>query len=171
MARSRVNARHAERVTMRQKSAIILLGKGILLREGLASILRPANFRILASVSRANDLLSSKIRLPRALFLVVHTGQDFDTALEQVGLLRNQHPGGRIAIVTDHCRMDDLVSAFRAGVNGYFVDVMTSDVFIKSIELVMTGATIFPPAFLSFALGPAGELPDRAAPRAENKAA
>src|SRR5215212_9325251 len=137
----------------RQSFAIILVGKSILLREGLASILRAANFRILASVSRADDLLPSKIRLPRPLFLVVHTGDDFSTEMEQIELLRNQHSSGRVAIVTDHCRMGDLVSAFRAGVSGYFADVMTSDVFIKSIELVMMGATIFPPAFLTYALG------------------
>jgi DNA-binding NarL/FixJ family response regulator len=65
--------------------------------------------------------------------------------VEQIELFRNQHPGGRIAIVADHYRPCELVSAFRAGANGYFVDVMACDVFIKSIELVMMGETIFPP--------------------------
>src|SRR4051794_21100460 len=111
----------------RQSFAIILVGKSILLREGLASILRAANFRILASVSRADDLLPGKIGPLQPLFLVVHTGDDFDLDLEHIELLRNQHPNGRIVIVSDYCRMDDLASAFRAGVNGYLVDVMTSD--------------------------------------------
>src|SRR6202022_2162480 len=44
-----------------------------------------------------------------------------------------------------------------AGADGYFVDIMTCDVFIKSVELVVMGETIFPPAFLSFVLGPDGE--------------
>ena len=69
-------------------------------------------------------------------------------------LFRDRHPNGRIAIVADHYRLGELVSAFRAGANGFFVDVMTCDVFIKSIELVMMGETIFPPAFLSFVLDP-----------------
>jgi two-component system nitrate/nitrite response regulator NarL len=59
--------------------------------------------------------------------------------------------------VADHYRLGELVSAFRAGANGYFVDVMACDVFIKSIELVMMGETIFPPAFLSFVLDPEGD--------------
>ena len=154
-----------------QSFAIILVGKSILLREGLARILRSANFRILASVSCADDLLPSEHQLHQPLFLVVHTGDDFDAAVEQIELFRDQHPGARIAIVADHYRLCELVSAFRAGANGYFVDVMACDVFIKSIELVMMGETIFPPAFLSFVLDPEGDRLGQAAPRDENSQA
>jgi len=152
----------------RQSFAIILVGKSILLREGLARILRSASFRILASVSCADDLVPSKLQLHQPLFLVIHTGDDCDAAVEQVKLFRNQYPGERIAIVADHYRLSELVSAFRAGANGYFVDVMTCDVFIKSIELVMMGETVFPPAFLSFVLDPEGNRLGQAAPRDEN---
>jgi DNA-binding NarL/FixJ family response regulator len=50
-----------------------------------------------------------------------------------------------LARARDRSFQAQLVSAFRAGANGYFVDVMACDVFIKSIELVMMGETIFPP--------------------------
>src|SRR3954451_25476546 len=155
----------------RQSFAIILVGKSILLREGLARILREANFRILASVSRADDLLPGKLQLDQPLFVLVHTGDNFEAELEQIELLRDQHSRGRITIVTDHYRMDDLVLAFRAGVKGYFFDVLTCDVFVKSVELVLMGATIFPPAFLAFALDPGGDRLRLAAPRDEDKPA
>src|ERR1700732_5275186 len=48
---------------------------------------------------------------------------------------------------------------------------MTCDVFIKSMELVMMGETIFPPAFLSFVLDPEGTLLGETAPRDENNQA
>jgi two-component system nitrate/nitrite response regulator NarL len=99
------------------------------------------------------------------LFLIVHTGDAFDAAVEQVELLKERHPDGRIAIVADHYRLNELVSAFRAGATGYFVDVMTCDVFIKSVELVMMGETVFPPAFLSLALDAEGEHPGETGPR------
>jgi DNA-binding NarL/FixJ family response regulator len=140
----------------RQSFATILVGKSILLREGLAGILHSADFRILASVSCADDLLASKLQQQQQLFIIVHTGDDFAAAVEQIELFREQHPGGRIAIVADHHRLDELVSAFRAGANGYFVDVMTCDAFIKSMELLMMGETIFPPA-LSFILDSEGD--------------
>jgi two-component system nitrate/nitrite response regulator NarL len=113
-------------------------------------------------------LLPGKLEPHLPLFLVVHTGDDFEAAVEQIELLRDQHPGGRIAIVADHYRLGEVVSAFRAGVNGYFVDIMTCDVFIKSMELVMMGETIFPPAFLTFVLGPEGGQLGETVPRDEN---
>jgi DNA-binding NarL/FixJ family response regulator len=136
----------------RRAFTAILIGKGLLIREGLARILRSANFRIVASVSCADELPPSKGELNQPLFLVVHTGADFDAALDQIGLLRERHPDGRIAIVADHYRLCELFSAFRAGAKGYFADVMTCDAFIKSMELVMMGETIFPSAFLSLIL-------------------
>jgi DNA-binding NarL/FixJ family response regulator len=152
----------------RQSFAVILVGKSILLREGLARILRSANFRILASVSCADDLLPNKLQQHQLLFLLVHTGDDFDAAVDQIERFRGQLPGGRIAIVADHYRLNEVVSAFRAGANGYFADVMTCDVFIKSIELLMMGETIFPPAFLSRVLEPEGDPRVEATPRDEN---
>jgi two-component system nitrate/nitrite response regulator NarL len=110
----------------------------------------------LASVSCADDLLASKLQQHQPLVIVVHTGDDFDAALEQIELFRDQHRGCRIAIVADHFRPRELISAFRAGANGYFVD-MTCAAFIKSLELVMMGETIFPLAFLSFVLDPESE--------------
>jgi len=136
----------------RDSSATILVGKSVLLREGLARILRSENFHILASVSCADDLPPSTPRQPPPLFLIVHTGDDFDPTVEQIELLRDRHSGARIAVVADDYLRTELVSAFRAGANGFFVDVTTCDVFIKSVELMMMGETIFPPAFLSFIL-------------------
>lgn len=139
---------------------VILIGKSILLKEGIARILRASNFRILASVSCADDLHPSKSTSPPPLCLIVHTDDDFDAAVEQIELFRSRYPDGRIAIVADHYRLKDLATAFRAGANGYFVNVITCDRFVKSVELVMLGETIFPPAFLSFILDPNTRLTD-----------
>jgi two-component system nitrate/nitrite response regulator NarL len=144
-----------------QSFATVLIGKSVLIREGIARILRAANFRTSASVSCADDFPPCTLQPHQLLFLIVHTGDDFDVVLEQIELLRDNHPSARTAIVADHYRLDELVSAFRAGANGYFVDVMTCDVFIRSLELVMMGETIFPPAFLSFVLDPQDPHGDR----------
>jgi two-component system nitrate/nitrite response regulator NarL len=151
--------------------ATVLIGKSVLIREGIARILRAANFRTSASVSCADDFSPGTLQPHQLLFLIVHTGDDFDIVLEQIALLRDNHPSGRIAIVADHYQLEELVSAFRAGANGYFVDVMTCDVFIKSIELVMMGETIFPPAFLSFVLDSGSDHIVKRVPRDENKQA
>jgi DNA-binding NarL/FixJ family response regulator len=153
----------------RQQSFVtVLVGRSILIREGIGRILRAANCRTLASVSCADDLPPGILQPNQLLFLVVHTGDDFDVALEQIELLRQKYPGGRFAIVADHYRLDELVSAFRAGANGYFVDVTTCDLFTKSVELVAMGETIFPPAFLSLVLDAKSDQVGKALPHEEN---
>ena len=132
----------------RQSFATFIVGKSVLIREGIARILSAANFRTLASVSCADDLSPGRHQTHPLLVLIVHAGDDFEHAVEQIELLRERHPKARIAVVADHYRLDEMVAAFRAGATGYFIDVMTCDVFVKSIELVMMGETIFPPAFM-----------------------
>jgi len=126
----------------------ILIGKSVLIREGIVRILRAKNFRILASVSCLDELTAAG-RSPQLLFLIVHTSDDFNLAIEQIELVRNQHPNGRIAVVADQYRQTEPDLAFQAGAAGYFVSAMSCDAFIKSIELVMMGETVFPPAFLA----------------------
>jgi DNA-binding NarL/FixJ family response regulator len=155
---------------MRRRSSFgtILVGKTSLLKEGLAEILRAANFRIVTSVSCADDLPTNKAQSCQLLFLVVHTGDDFDYAIGQIELFRSRRPGGRIAIVADRYRLDELASAFRAGASGYFVGVMSSHILIRSLELVMMGETIFPPAFLSFVLDSESDYLHEVLPRSDN---
>ena len=140
-------------MSKRNSLASILVGQSSLLRDGVAKILRSANFRVSVSVSRTDKFLASKASPRKALFLLVHTDDAFDEVAEQISLIRQNHPDGRIAVIADRYRLDELTSAFRAGANGYFIDVMACDVFIKSIELVMMGETVLPPAFLSHILG------------------
>jgi len=140
-------------MSKRHSFATTIVGRSSLLREGIAKILRSANFRIIASISSADEL-PGKIEAERPLFLIVHTGDDFDFVAGQIESFRDGYPDGRIAIVADRYRPDELVSAFRVGANGCFIDIMTCDVFIRSLELVMMGETVLPPAFLSYVCGP-----------------
>jgi DNA-binding NarL/FixJ family response regulator len=154
-------------MSKRPSFATAIVGRSSLLREGIAKILRSANFRIVASVSSADDL-PGRVQEDHPLFLIVHTGDDFDFVASQIEFFRDSYPDGRIAIVADRYRPEELVSAFRAGANGCFVDVMTCDVFVRSLELVMMGETVLPPAFLSYVFGP-GDGPLRHNGRDENE--
>jgi len=137
--------------------SIVLVGENSLRKEGLARILNSESFQVLASVADADDWLGEDAlqRVPTnqaLLLLIVHTGDDFRSTIEQIETFRRRHAGGRVAVVADQYRVSDLAAALRAGATGYFIDVMNCDAFIKSIELVMMGGTVFPPAFLTSAL-------------------
>src|ERR1700750_1196752 len=71
-----------------QSFATVLIGKSVLIREGIARILRAANFPTSLSVSYADDFPPGKLQSHQLLFLIVHTGDDFDVVLEQIELLR-----------------------------------------------------------------------------------
>ncbi len=122
-------------------------------------------------MSCPDELAAIKLGTQQSLFLIVHTGAEFNVVTEQIGYFRENHPGGRIAVVTDRYRLGELISAFRAGASGYFVDVMTCDVFIKSIELVMMGEAVLPPVLLPYVLRSEPDRTDDTNPREENNAA
>ena len=75
-------------MSRRQSFATFIVGKSVLIREGIARILSAANFRTLASVSCADDLSPSKLQSQPVLVLIVHAGGDFEAAVEQIELLR-----------------------------------------------------------------------------------
>jgi DNA-binding NarL/FixJ family response regulator len=149
----------------RDSFATIVIGRNSLRKDGLAEFLRSADFGIVRSVTCVDDLCAGRFQRRQLLFLIIPTGDDFGHAIEQIKLLRSRHPHARVAVVADRYRLNELAAAFRAGANGYFIDVTSCDIFIKSLELVMMGEAVFPPAFLSFALDPEGEHRDHAETR------
>jgi two-component system nitrate/nitrite response regulator NarL len=148
----------------------VLIGKGVLIREGIARILRAENFRVRASVS-SPDELTGGFRGPQLLFLIVHTSDDFDLAVEQINLVRDQYPSGRIVVVADHYTSTEPNLVFKVGAAGYLVSTMSCDAFVKSIELVMMGETVFPPAFLASSPDTKGEPRRKAAVSSEDEGA
>ena len=133
----------------RRAFATALVGPSALLREGLTRILDAADFRIVASATRVDELTLTAPLQHRSILLVIDAGDDLDAAVRQVELFKQRYPAARIAILADHNQPSDIVSAFRAGANAYFIKVAPCDAFIKSLELVMLGETILPAAILS----------------------
>ncbi|QQN62972.1 response regulator transcription factor [Bradyrhizobium diazoefficiens] len=142
------------RTSIRRKRSLstIVIGGNSLRKDALTEFLRSANFGAVSSVTCADQLCATKFEWGQRLFVLVHTGDDFQLAREQIEPLRSGHPDARVVVVADRYRPDEVAATFQAGANGYFVDVMSRDVFIKSIELVIMGETVFPPAFLPLAL-------------------
>jgi two-component system nitrate/nitrite response regulator NarL len=136
----------------RQSCKVVLIGRNILLREGISQILHAADFQIAVSASSTDEITSTLQAHQQLLFVIIHSTGEFDAAMKHIGFVRENYPDARVAIVSDHYRPDELIAAYKAGASGYFVDVNSCDAFIKSIELVTMGETVFPPAFLSFVL-------------------
>jgi two-component system nitrate/nitrite response regulator NarL len=126
----------------------VLVGRNVLMREGLARILS-THFRILASAACVDDLVVTSLPKDESFLLIIDVGDDFDAAIKQVSCFKKQNLTAHIALLADQHRLSKMLSAFHAGANAYFFNVPTCEIFIKSLELVMLGVTILPSAFLA----------------------
>jgi hypothetical protein len=80
----------------RQSFAIILVGKSILLREGLAKILRSANFRILASVSASMICSRAKSNYTSRCFSLFIPATTLAPRWNKSNCLRTSTPAGAL---------------------------------------------------------------------------
>jgi DNA-binding NarL/FixJ family response regulator len=131
----------------RRPFATALVVQSALLREGLARVLGAAGFRIIASGPHLQDITTDSQQQP--ILLVIDAGDCAETTVAEIELFKEQHPSGRVAVLTDRYRLSDMMAAFRAGANLYFAKFVNSDAFIKALELVMLGETILPPQLLA----------------------
>jgi len=146
----------------RQSFETVLLGPRLLVREGLMRILRSAGFQIIASDSCPDDLHKGSLPRQQALLIVLDAGHEPDVAVAQIETIKRQVPAGRIAVLVDHCSLHDVSAAYRAGASAYFVKVAANAAFIKSLELVMLGETLFPPLILPLIIDHTDPSKDRA---------
>jgi two-component system, NarL family, nitrate/nitrite response regulator NarL len=125
-----------------------LIGPNALLREALAHILTGADFQILASAPRLDDSVAASLPQEHAL-LVIEASSDIDATVRQIETFKRHRPAGRVVVLAHQLELSEVVLAFGAGANAYLLSVAASDVFIKSLELVLLGETILPPSLLS----------------------
>jgi two-component system, NarL family, nitrate/nitrite response regulator NarL len=133
---------------MRNRFATIVVEPSIFIREGLLRVLGAAQFRIIASADRVEDLVLASLPQHRSILLVIGTGEKPRAAVRQIELFREWHPAGRIAVLGRGWDLSDTVSVFRIGANACLVKVGACDILVKTLELVMLGETILPSAML-----------------------
>jgi two-component system, NarL family, nitrate/nitrite response regulator NarL len=127
----------------------VLVGRNALLRECLARILSPAGFRIFASASSVDYLIPNSPQ-QQPILLIIDVGDDVEAAFAQMKSFKQRYPAGRVAMLAHQRQLHTMMSAFRLGANVYLAKAATCDTLIKSLELVMLGATVLPPEILSF---------------------
>jgi two-component system nitrate/nitrite response regulator NarL len=125
---------------------IAILGKYSLTKEGISRVLQDRGFRILSAISTIEQLKSKPIP-QKLLVLIVHAGDDFTQVIGEIEALKAQYPDVQVAVVAEHYGLGEPAAAFKAGAIGYLVNAVSCDAFVKSVELLMLGEAIFPPAF------------------------
>jgi two-component system nitrate/nitrite response regulator NarL len=96
------------------------------------------------------DIACGALSALQPILLIIDAGHDPNNTAGQIRLFKEQRPSGRVAVVADHHRPVDIISAFQAGANVYHAKLANFCVFTKALELVMLGETILPSELLSF---------------------
>ncbi len=118
-----------------------------LMRAGLTRLFDNSPFRVVASSANFGDLVASVLPQQEPVLVLVDLG---DNSLAH---FKQMWPAARIVALAEHPDVDEAASAFRAGANAYLANVRSGDALIKSLELVIAGAAIFPFDVLSIILG------------------
>jgi two-component system nitrate/nitrite response regulator NarL len=121
----------------------ILVGPHTLRREGIARALDSTDFRIVATETDLQKIDLDGFAKSTCL-LIVECSHDLGSAIQQIQNFKVGFPDGKVVLFADHLSLGELLSAFRAGTNAYFVSVQTCEAFIKVLELVMLGETMLP---------------------------
>jgi two-component system nitrate/nitrite response regulator NarL len=126
----------------------VLVGPNALLREGLARILRPPRFKIIASGSIVDLSHTAELERYAVRLLVIESAETAIAARDSIACFKHQHPLGRVAVVGAQWCASDILAAFQAGANVYVSHVTSGDEFVKTIELVLLGQTLLPSELL-----------------------
>jgi two-component system nitrate/nitrite response regulator NarL len=116
----------------------VVVQRSGLLREGLARLLDNSPFHVVATFPRFLDQVAGALPQGEPGLVLV------DVDCDGIKRLKEAWPSTRIVVLAEPPDADEAISAFRAGANAYLADVTSGDVLMKSLELVMAGATIFP---------------------------
>jgi two-component system, NarL family, nitrate/nitrite response regulator NarL len=140
-----------------QPSAVAFVGPSAPMREHFARILSAANCRLVASAPSIEDLVLPAVGVSQSILFVIDAGEEPHAAVRQIEKAKLSHPAGRIVVLADSFKLNEVVAAFLVGANAYFIKRPSEDVLTKSIELVMLGETFLPSEMLPVVHGDGGK--------------
>lgn len=117
----------------------VLMCSSPLTRIGLSHVLAGTGFNILAE--DGSSLSQFGAHLEVALVLIHLSSRE---TLESIKPLKTANPEAKIAVLADQIDLDEIVAAFRAGVDGVVLSTSGREILIRCLELVMLGERIFP---------------------------
>jgi two-component system nitrate/nitrite response regulator NarL len=117
----------------------VILVSSVLLREGIASLLRGTPYKVVAAAGRATELADHDVtNEARALAIVGIDSENggLNQAAESVRRLRSLIPDSKIVLVADAHGPIDLQGALALAADGYILNLSSRDLLVKSLELI-----------------------------------
>ena len=137
---------------MRRTVPTVVVGATTLLREGVARIVNPAGFRVVASKPSITELAWEQLPQTEAWLLIIQCDDNAQSLTTHIATAKKKFPQVRVALLGHHWGTPEIAAAFHAGANAYFAEATASDEFVKAIALIMLGNQVVLP--IAFAPGP-----------------
>ncbi|MFD1303369.1 LuxR C-terminal-related transcriptional regulator [Methylobacterium marchantiae] len=129
--------------------ATALIEPNILFREGLERILAPTRFQVVMRTDNVSSLGVATDRGKTPAIFVLWTEGSSDLSRSDVTKLKCKYAGSQVVCIGESYRTDEVVDLLRAGADGILLRSINADAFIKSLELVLLGERVIPPASLT----------------------
>jgi DNA-binding NarL/FixJ family response regulator len=140
-------------VSIMSETSVVLADDDVLLREGLASLLEGAGFRVLGQAGDATDLLSLvRQHAPDLVVVDIRMPPGHTTeGLEAARVIREERPETGILVLSAHVEVEHAMALLTGGQGiGYVLKRRVTDVeeFVETLERIARGGSVVDPALV-----------------------
>jgi two-component system nitrate/nitrite response regulator NarL len=138
--------------------ATVVIDENSLFRESLKRILSTTCFRVAVALREVGELKMLSLKSSSAVLVLTggRVGGAKESSVRDVKLIKQRHPLARVMVLGEHCDLNELVTTFRAGADGYVLKTISPEALMKSLDLLMLGEMVLPSSSLSTALANGG---------------
>ncbi len=126
---------------------IVFVHPSRLFIEALSALLKDKHCKIVHQLAHPGSAYSSAEQLEGKVVFVVG-GRTPSDIVELVKGIRSQQPSAYILVINASTGPNDVMIALEAGADGYLRDAISSQTFVRVIELIGEDETILPPDFV-----------------------
>ena len=123
---------------------LLLADDHVVVREGLKQLLLRAGFKIVAELSTGREAVESASKLSPDV-AVLDVSMPSLNGIDAARAIRAVSPHTKSVILTVHKEDQYVVSALRAGIEGYVVKMQAGSELVQAIRAVLRGDTYYGP--------------------------
>ena len=127
------------------KSAVVIsiLGRNEIVREGLRRILIDQAFDVHEAVADPAELADEDGGINGNHLFIVDAGSIAE-GVASCGAIRARHPLALIVLMADEYRLEDVATAYGAGIDGYLVKAISCEPLGGALRLIAMGEKVYP---------------------------
>jgi two-component system, NarL family, nitrate/nitrite response regulator NarL len=119
-----------------------LVAPSALLRSGIEHSLSRSQFQVVASVGSFEDLTHRVAHEGDAALFLVDATRRHDEALRDLKSFTAKHPGARGVMLVETCEPENLLSAYKQGIDGYLTTSVSEEALRAYLSLIMMGEAV-----------------------------